>query len=89
MNEAEVEAMHQSQMEDAAFEMEAALALGRMHERVDITCSLMSGCQRKAIIQAFVALQDAAKQYDCDDCSNAVSRLMANFKPIINGGDLL
>lgn len=85
MNEAEVEAMRQSQIEDAAFEMEAAMALGRMHERVDIACSLMSGCQRKAIVQAFVTLLDAEKLYDCDECANASARLMANFKPILKG----
>ena len=85
MNEAEAEAMRQSQMEDVAFEMEAAMALGRMHERVDITCSLMSGCQRKAIVEAFVALQDAINTHDSESCAGASARLMANFKPILKG----
>jgi len=85
MNEAEAEVMHQSQMEDAVFQVEAAIALGRQKERADIVCKILSSCQRMALRTAFIALQEKEKEYGCDDCAMATSRLMAYFTTVIKG----
>ena len=64
--------------EKIAFDAEPLVAMGKAEERREIVASLLSGCQRRALKQAFHALQEA-EQFD------ASSLLMANFREAILG----
>ena len=54
-------------------ELKAAMALGRVSERQDMACQVMTPCQRKAILEAL---------HHCPD-QNTINRLYANFKDVI------
>ena len=54
-------------------EWKAAMALGRVSERQDMACQVMTHCQRNTILDAL---------HHCAD-QKTINRLYANFKDII------